>query len=57
LNDLEKNKPEYVIYSLDTWRIDNIPENIQEPEVLEYLRQKYKTFRNLGNILILKRNP
>lgn len=57
LNDLEKNKPEYVIYSLDTWRIDNIPENIQEPEVLEYLRQKYKTFQNLGNILILKRSP
>jgi len=55
LNDLDKNKPEYVVYSLDTWRVDNISENIQEPEVVKYLRQKYNTFKNMGNILILKR--
>lgn len=54
--DLEKNKPLYVVYSLNTWRIDNIPENIQVPEVTEYLFENYQPYANLDEVLILKRS-
>ena len=53
--DLEKNKPEYVIYSLKTWRVDDINEKIQVPEVVDYLRNSYKTILTSGDVLIMKR--
>ena len=56
INDLEDKKPQYVVYSLDTWRVDNIAEDVQEPEVVQYLTRHYKLHQNLGNILILKRS-
>lgn len=54
--DLEKNKPVYVVYSKDTWRVDDIPEDIQVPEVVQYLRKNYSPALDLGSILILKRS-
>lgn len=53
--ELEHNKPAYVVYSLDTWRIDDIPEDVQVPEVIGYLRESYSVAEDLGNILILRR--
>lgn len=53
--DLEKNRPEYLIYSKNTWRIDNISETIQVPEVVEYLNKKYKPVMDLEDVLIAKR--
>ncbi len=53
--DLEKRRPPYVVYSLDTWRIDDIPEGVQVPEVTNYLREKYELAENLGGTAILRR--
>ena len=53
--DLESRRPAYVVYSLDAWRIDDIPEEIQVPEVTNYLREKYALAEDLGGIRILRR--
>jgi hypothetical protein len=53
--DLESRKPAYVVHSLDTYRIDDIPEDFQVPEVANYLRKKYDLAEDLGGILILRR--
>jgi hypothetical protein len=55
ISGLERNKPRFIIYSLDTWRIDGIPETTQVPEVVDYMKQKYETLGNLGEIVILQR--
>ncbi len=55
--DLEKKKPLYIIYSLKTWRIDDIPEYQQVPEIVSYLRQNYKKMRDMGEFLILQKIP
>ncbi|HAM52732.1 MAG TPA: hypothetical protein DCP92_19310 [Nitrospiraceae bacterium] len=55
ISGLEKNKPKFIIYSLDTWRVDDIPETIQVPEVVDYIKQKYETLGNLGEVVILQR--
>ena len=54
--ELEKNRPAYVVYSLDDWRIDGIPENLQVPEVVDYLRTHYIIAEELGPVVILRRN-
>ena len=53
--ELEQRQPAFVVYSLDTWRIDDISENIQVPEVVDYLNEKYHLAEDLGGILILRR--
>jgi hypothetical protein len=53
--DLELRRPACVVYSLDDWRIDDIPEYLQVPEVVSYLQEKYTVAEDLGNILILRR--
>lgn len=53
--DLERNRPAYVVYSLADWRIDTVPEAIQVPEVVAYLRARYTPDEYLGDILILRR--
>ena len=53
--DLEKNKPRYIVYSLDTWRVDDIPENRQVPEVVDYMQQNYRLAQDMGELLILER--
>ncbi len=53
--DLERNKPRYIVYSKLTWRIDNIPEDIQVPEVAEYLSRMYTLDTDTHDVRILKR--
>jgi hypothetical protein len=53
--DMERRRPAYVVYSLDDWRIDNVPEEIQVPEVVNYLHDRYMLAENLGGVLILRR--
>jgi hypothetical protein len=52
---LEKNRPEFIVYSERTWRPDNIPEAVQIPLVVDYIKEKYKKFRDLGDVNVLKR--
>jgi hypothetical protein len=54
--DLEKNKPRYIIYSLNTWRYDGLAEEQMVPEVVSYIRQRYRQVRDMGSFLILQRN-
>lgn len=56
VESLERRKPRYVIYNAGTWRIDNIPEVVQVPEVLEYLRNTYHPIEESGDLIILERN-
>jgi len=44
-----------MVYSLDDWRIDDIPEYVLVPEVVRYLGEKYSLAEDLGNILVLRR--
>lgn len=53
---LEKNRPEFVIYSKRTWRPDNIPEAVQIPIVDQYIKESYTFLRNMGDINVLKRS-
>lgn len=53
--DLERRKPAYVVYSLDSFRIDRVPEAVQVPEVVNYLLERYTPVENLGFSLILRR--
>ncbi|HEC16647.1 MAG TPA: hypothetical protein ENI99_08790 [Sedimenticola sp.] len=52
---LERNRPRYVVYSLKTWRMDEIRETIQAPEVVEYLRRTYRPALNMGDVVVLER--
>ena len=54
--DLEKNKPRYIIYTLNTWRYDGLAEEQMVPEVVSYIRQSYRQARDMGSFLILQRN-
>lgn len=56
VRDLEKNKPEYVVYNLNTWRVDDIPESIQVPEIVSYIHRKYKIMHKTKDLLFMVRN-
>lgn len=53
--DLERRRPRFVVWSLRTWRVDGIRENVQVPEVLAYLLENYRAYRLLGDVQILER--
>lgn len=53
--DLEQNKPEFVVYSTETWRPDDIPERVQTPEVYEYLKVNYSVMEDHGAVVFLRR--
>ena len=53
--DLEKNKPVYVIYTINTWRPDNILENVQVPEIYSYILKKYQRIKYLEGVQVWKR--
>jgi hypothetical protein len=53
--DLERRKPRFVVWSMRTWRVDGILEHIQVPEVLAYLKQRYRLHSQLDGALILER--
>ena len=55
VDDLEKNKPRYVVYSRNTWRVDNIREDVQVPEVFRYLQDNYRMYQEFEDVAILKR--
>jgi len=55
INDLRQKKPEYVVYSRNTWRIDDIPEQTQVPELTAFISDSYQQFMDLGDILILSK--
>lgn len=56
VEDLEKNRPEYIVYSKNTWRIDGINESVQVPEIVEYLTEKYRPVMDSEDVLIAKRS-
>ena len=53
--DLELKRPACAVYSLEEWRIDDIPEGVQVPEVVRYLNDAYFVAEDLGGVLILRR--
>ena len=53
--DLERKKPRYVIVSPNTWRVDNIPESVQVPEVVDYIRERYEVVQSSTDVVFLKR--
>jgi len=55
VEDLERTKPQWVLYSMDTWRLDMIPEEIQVPEITAYLTQYYELDQIIGKTHLLKR--
>lgn len=55
VRELEEKKPRYVVFSPKTWRVDDIPESIQVPEVVAYLRQKYRPIRSTPDVVFLER--
>jgi hypothetical protein len=57
IHDLEKNKPRYVVYSKQTWRIDGIYEQVQIPKIVNYLNRHYKIVKPMQSVDIFKRIP
>lgn len=55
LADLEKSRPEYLVYDKTTWRPDNIPETVSAPEVIRYLNSKYKRVAETEDFIFGKR--
>lgn len=53
--ELERSRPACVIHTLDNWRIDDIMEDVQVPEVVRYLKENYQLAEDLGNMLVLRR--
>lgn len=53
--DLDKKRPEYTIYSRNTWRIDNIPEQTLAPEVVAFIKEKYEPVAVFEDVAFLKR--
>lgn len=57
IGDLEKVRPQYVVYSLKTWRVDRISERLQSPEVFDYLIKNYDPVESYPDVIFLKRKP
>jgi hypothetical protein len=55
ISDLEKHKTKFIIYSRNTWRVDNINEFIQVPEVVNYIIKNYRVFEDKGDVIFLER--
>lgn len=55
IRDLEARKPRFVVYSRNVWLIDDIPPEVQVPELHHYLSEHYLPHEDLGEILIMKR--
>lgn len=53
---LENTKPRYVVYSRTTWRIDDISEEIQAPQLVQYLQKNYHEIESSGDVQFLQRN-
>jgi hypothetical protein len=55
ISDLKEKDVKYIIYFKNTWRVDNIPERIQIPLVVEHINTGYKLFKDLGDVQIYVR--
>jgi hypothetical protein len=53
--DLEQTRPRFVVFSPETWRIDNIPEDRQVPELMDYLNDRYAPHGVVGTFQIARR--
>lgn len=56
IRDLERARPRFVVVSRNTWRVDKIPENVQIPLIVDYLRAHYRLAQRLRTADILERN-
>lgn len=55
IRDLEKNRPRYVLYSRNTWRVDYIREEMQIPIIVQYLKARYRTVKKMDGADVLER--
>ena len=55
VEDMERRKPAYVIYTRDSWRIDGIPECTAAPEICAYIAGHYAAEREFTGVTLLKR--
>ncbi len=57
VRELDRRRTPFVVYSLGTWRVDWISEEVYAPEVLAYIRASYVEIYRKGDIMILARKP
>jgi len=56
IGDLEKKRVRYIVYTHDPlFRCDKIPEHVQLPEVVNYIKNKYEVIHEVGIVTFLKR--
>ena len=55
IDSMERNRPPYIIYSVDALRPDDIDERTAIPEVVKYIRRSYIPVRHFGESVILMR--
>ena len=55
IRDLEVKKPQYIVYSTETERPDDISVFVQVPEIVEYIHNKYVPEKEFDGTFILKR--
>lgn len=55
IRDIERHKPEYVVYSKNTWRPDNLMVDIQVPEIFSYVKSKYSVVQDVSGVVFLRR--
>lgn len=56
IRDLETRRPRFVIFSKLTWRVDNIPEGVQLPLIVDYLNKNYRPIASMKTVEILAHN-
>ncbi|MDA8174925.1 MAG: hypothetical protein M0018_10105 [Nitrospiraceae bacterium] len=55
ISDLEKNRPEFLVYDKTTYRVDKIPETVYAPEVVQYLNSKYRPVAETKDFIFARR--
>lgn len=55
--DLERSRCRYVVFNKRAWRIDNIPESVQVPIIVEYIQRHYRFVETLYTTDIYERVP
>lgn len=55
VKNLEEKNPKYIIYSFNTWRVDDIPETIYAPEITKYIISNYVLEKDFQGLKILRR--
>lgn len=56
VNYLERNRPKYLVYNYNYMhRIDGVPEQLQVPEIVQYLHQNYSLCKQANMVAIFVR--